>query len=368
MADSSLDRQMHLKNGKLLVAASGTGGHLFPAIATAEHLSDYEIEWLGVPDRLETELVPEYYPLHLVYMGGVQGRLGLGYLKLLLQFIRSTLAVRRLLKQGDFQGVFTTGGYIAAPAIVAARSLGLPTVLHESNALPGKVTRWLSAWCSLVALGFQEAAKHLPKAKTLCVGTPVRSQFLSTMQADLPDLSIPAEAPVILVVGGSQGAVAVNKMVRAAAPAWFEAGAWVIHQTGSNDPDANGLSHPQYVHRPFYSNVAALLKRATLVISRAGAGTLTELAMTQTPSILIPYPFAAEDHQAYNAAAFSATGAAIIYRQDTLTVANLEEQVLWLLQNPEPLDKMADAAGRLAVKDSAQQLAAHIRQLMVKYQ
>ncbi|MEM8807849.1 MAG: undecaprenyldiphospho-muramoylpentapeptide beta-N-acetylglucosaminyltransferase [Cyanobacteria bacterium P01_G01_bin.38] len=355
------------KNGKLLIAASGTGGHLFPAIATAEHLSDYDIEWLGVPDRLETELVPDVYPLHLVRMGGVQGRLGLGYLKLVSQFVRSTLEVRRLLKRGDFQGVFTTGGYIAAPAIVAARTLGLPTILHESNALPGKVTRWLSGWCSLVALGFQETAKRLPKTKTLCVGTPVRSQFFSTMPADLQESSIPAAVPVILVVGGSQGAVAVNQMIRAAAPAWFEAGAWVIHQTGSNDPDADSLNHPQYVHRPFYGNMSALLKRATLVISRAGAGTLTELAMAQIPSILIPYPFAAEDHQAYNAAAFSEVGAAIVYRQSTLTADSLKKQVLSLLQNPEQLDQMAQAAGTLAVIDSAQQLAGQIRQLIVKY-
>ncbi|MEO0455578.1 MAG: undecaprenyldiphospho-muramoylpentapeptide beta-N-acetylglucosaminyltransferase [Cyanobacteria bacterium P01_A01_bin.114] len=387
MADSSINRQMHptinsqlgLQNGlpnglsessnagKILIAASGTGGHLFPAIATAEHLSDYDIEWLGVPNRLETELVPARYPLHLIRMGGVQGRLGIGSLKLLLQLVRSTLHVRYLLKKNDFQGVFTTGGYIAAPAIVAARSLGLPTILHESNALPGKVTRWLSRGCSLVALGFQEAAKHLPEAKTLCVGTPVRSQFFSTLQSDLSNISIPSGVPVILVVGGSQGAVAVNQRVRAAAPAWFEAGAWVIHQTGSNDPDVDSLSHPQYIHRPFYSDMAALLNRANLVIGRAGAGTLTELAMAQTPSILIPYPFAAEDHQAYNAAVFADVGAAIVEPQETLTVDRLQAQVLRLLQDPEQLDKMAYAAGKLAVKDSAQQLAEHIRQLMVKY-
>ncbi|MEL7316546.1 MAG: UDP-N-acetylglucosamine--N-acetylmuramyl-(pentapeptide) pyrophosphoryl-undecaprenol N-acetylglucosamine transferase, partial [Cyanobacteria bacterium J06559_3] len=128
---------------KLLIAASGTGGHLFPAIATAEHLTDYTIEWLGVPDRLETELVPKQYPLHTIRLGGFQGRLGLGSARLLGQAVKATWQVRRLLQQGSFQGVFTTGGYIAAPAILAARSLGLPTILHESNALPGKVTRWL---------------------------------------------------------------------------------------------------------------------------------------------------------------------------------------------------------------------------------
>ncbi|NEP16188.1 MAG: undecaprenyldiphospho-muramoylpentapeptide beta-N-acetylglucosaminyltransferase [Leptolyngbya sp. SIO4C1] len=358
MADSHLNRKPH----KLLIAASGTGGHLFPAIATAEQLSDYKIEWLGVPDRLETELVPQRYPLHMVRLGGVQGRLGLGILRLLWQFLRSTLEVRQLLKKGSFQSVFTTGGYIAAPAIVAARSLGLPAVLHESNALPGKVTRWLSPWCSLVALGFAAAARYLPRAKTLCVGTPVRQQFLSEIQT-ASELSLPEGVPVILVVGGSQGAVAVNRLVRAAAPAWLEAGAWVVHQTGSSDPETESLVHPHYVHRPFYHNMAALLQRATLVIGRAGAGTLTELAITHTPALLIPYPFAADDHQAFNAAAFAEAGAALVYRQATLTAEQLQAQVLALLQDRPRLDSMAAAAGSLAVKDSAQQLAEQIRQL-----
>ncbi|MEL6333721.1 MAG: UDP-N-acetylglucosamine--N-acetylmuramyl-(pentapeptide) pyrophosphoryl-undecaprenol N-acetylglucosamine transferase, partial [Cyanobacteria bacterium J06626_26] len=131
------DRQGNGEANKVLIAASGTGGHIFPAIATAEKLTS-TIEWLGVPDRLETELVPKHYPLHTVRMGGVQGKLGLGTLKILAQLVQATLATRRLLKQGQFQGVFTTGGYIAAPAIIAARSLGLPAVLHESNAMPGK--------------------------------------------------------------------------------------------------------------------------------------------------------------------------------------------------------------------------------------
>ncbi|NJN22207.1 MAG: UDP-N-acetylglucosamine--N-acetylmuramyl-(pentapeptide) pyrophosphoryl-undecaprenol N-acetylglucosamine transferase, partial [Leptolyngbya sp. RL_3_1] len=218
---------------KLLIAASGTGGHLFPAIATAEQLPDYQIEWLGVPDRLETELVPPLFPLHTVQLGGFQGGMGLGALRLFFQLFKATFQVRTLLKQGQFQGVLTTGGYIAAPAILAARSLGLPALLHESNALPGKVTRWLSPWCSLVALGFEAATTYLPKAKSIVVGTPVRSQFLNATP-DLGDLTIPAEAPVIVVVGGSQGAVVVNQLVRAAAPAWLAAGAWVIHQTGAS--------------------------------------------------------------------------------------------------------------------------------------
>ncbi|MEM6519636.1 MAG: undecaprenyldiphospho-muramoylpentapeptide beta-N-acetylglucosaminyltransferase [Cyanobacteria bacterium P01_C01_bin.70] len=341
---------------KLLVAASGTGGHLFPAIATAEHLSAYTIEWLGVPDRLETELVPARYPLHSVRLGGFQGRLGLGSGRLLIQVVKATWQVRKLLKQGEFDGVFTTGGYIAAPAILAARSLGLPTVLHESNALPGKVTRWLSPWCSLVALGFEAATSHLPKASSVVVGTPVRSQFLAP--SALPqDLDIPPAAPVIVIVGGSQGAVAVNQLVRAAAPAWLAAGAWVIHQTGSSDPAADSLYHQHYIHQPFFDPMAALFHRADIVISRAGAGTLTELAFTHTPSLLIPYPFAAEDHQAYNAAAFAAANAALVCRQADLTAAALGEMVLKLIYGPERRKQMSQAAADLAIPNSAEQLA-----------
>lgn len=348
---------------KLLIAASGTGGHLFPALATAEELPDYAIEWLGVADRLETQLVPAQYPLHTIALEGFQKRLGLGTVRILSRFIVSIFKVRQLLRQGHFQAVFTTGGYIAAPAVIAARLLGLPVMLHESNALPGKVTRWLSPWCTVVAIGFAATAQYLPKAKTICVGTPVRAQFHSGLPDQLPNLPIPEQEPLIVVVGGSQGAVAVNRLVRQAAPAWLEAGAWIVHLTGENDPEATTLKHRQYFALPFYQDMAALLQRATLAISRAGAGTLTELAITGTPAILIPYPFAAEDHQTYNAKVFEAAGAAYLYQQGDLTSEWLQQQVLDLLQSPDQLQKMAVAAKGLAVTNSAEQLALLLRKL-----
>ncbi|PZV14300.1 MAG: undecaprenyldiphospho-muramoylpentapeptide beta-N-acetylglucosaminyltransferase [Leptolyngbya sp.] len=352
---------------RLLVAASGTGGHLFPAIATATALLDahYSIEWLGVPDRLETTLVPDHFPLHTVRMAGFQGRPGLGTVKTLGQFGRAIGQVRHLLKAGKFDGVFTTGGYIAAPAIIAARSLGLPAVLHESNALPGKVTRWLSPWCTTVALGFEAARAHLPKAQTVVVGTPVRDEFLTLAPPDLTDPAIPEGVPLIVVVGGSQGAVAVNQLVRAAAPAWVEAGAWIVHQTGSSDPDADSFAHAQYIHRPFFSSMAALMHRATLAIGRSGAGTLTELAISRTPSILIPYPYAAEDHQTVNAAVFAQANAAIMLPQGKTSSGQLQALALDLLAQPQRLAAMATAAGHLATADSATKLATLIQQVLL---
>lgn len=346
---------------RLLIAASGTGGHLFPAIATAQQLRDYHIEWLGVPNRLETKLVPSQYPLHTISVEGFQHKFGLRSLKILSGLIRSIVQVRNILKQGNFQGLFTTGGYIAAPAIIAARSLGLPVILHESNVLPGKVTRWFSRLCNVVAVGFEAGAKYLPTDRTVYVGTPVREEFLSPQPLDL---SIPENVPVIAVVGGSQGAVAINQFVRECVPVWVEAGAWIIHQTGENDPDAFSVEHPQYFPMAFYGNMAGLFQRANLAIGRAGAGTLTELAVTHTPSILIPYPYAAENHQAYNAEVFSDRDAALVFDQNELTVDRLKTVVLELLNKPERLEKMAKGAEKLAVNDSAKQLASLVHKLL----
>ncbi|MDX2098165.1 MAG: undecaprenyldiphospho-muramoylpentapeptide beta-N-acetylglucosaminyltransferase [Leptolyngbyaceae cyanobacterium bins.59] len=355
---------------RLLIAASGTGGHLFPAIAVAEQLTetlpDASIEWLGVPDRLENQLVPDRYPLHQVRVEGFQTRFGLNTFKILGQFVAAIFKTRQLLQKGQFQAVFTTGGYIAAPAIIAAKTLGLPTILHESNALPGKVTRFLSPWCTTVAVGFEAATHHLPRAQTVCVGTPVRSQFLSASEPEthLPDLPIPPDVPVITIIGGSQGAVAVNRLIRQSAPAWFEAGIWVVHLTGENDPEANSLHHPQYLVRPFYNQMAPLLRRTTLVVSRAGAGTLTELAIVGVPAIQIPYPFAAEDHQSYNAEVFVKAGAARMIRQEALRGDRLTQEVLILLKSPETLQEMGRHAKALAVPDSAERLAKLVRELI----
>ncbi len=342
---------------KILVAASGTGGHLFPAIAVAQVLTEqgYDIEWLGVPERLEHQLVPQEYPLHVVAVEGLQGPMGIKTIGVVGRFLVALWQTRQLLKRGQFQGVLTTGGYIAAPAILAARSLNLPSILHESNAIPGKVTRWLSRRCSAVALGFPAAQAYLPHVPTQVVGTPVRQPFLNP--SALEDLAIPEAAFLVVIMGGSQGAVALNRLARQCAPAWLDAGLWIVHLTGDRDPDCHSLQHAHYIERPFYTNMAGLLQRADLAISRSGAGSVTELAITGTPAILVPYPYAAEDHQFYNAQWYTEGGAGKTYRESEITPPQLTTLVLELHQSPEQLRAMSDAARQLATPDSHVQVA-----------
>jgi len=340
----------------LLIAASGTGGHLFPGLAVAEYLNDYEIEWLGVPDRLERTLVPSTYPLHIIDVEGFQSsKLSFASLKVLLGQLKAITKVKKLLKQRKIDVVFTTGGYIAAPAILAAYWARIPVVLHESNSIPGKVTRFLSKFCSTTAIGFKETENFL--SKSILVGNPVRKEFLTPQNLDIP---LNNEQFLIVIVGGSQGALALNKMVRACLSTWLKEECVIVHLTGEKDCLDLGLSG--YYSFPFYANMAGLLQRANLAISRSGSATLAELSATSTPSILIPFPYAAEDHQFHNAKSFSQAGAALLYRQSEINENILEKLVLDLLKNPHKLEEMKIQTKKLAMPDTVKQIAQIIRE------
>ncbi len=337
---------------------------IFSPLWPAQQLPDYEITWLGVPDRLETTLVPKEYPLQTIPVEGFQGRPSLKTIKVFWNLVRSVFTVRKLIKTQGIDGVCTTGGYIAAPAILAAKLCGIPVVFHESNFIPGKVTTWLGRWCHTVAIGFRGTAQYLPNCRTQWISTPVRQQFQKPQPLEL---DIPPERRLVVIAGGSQGAVTVNEKVRSCVPAWVGAGAFIVHLTGKNDPATETFSHDHYLALPFFDNMAGLLQRATLAVSRAGAGTLTELAVTHTPSILIPYPFAAENHQMFNAQTFEQAGAALVFEQKSLTVEALEQAGLTLLQSPDKLAQMADSASQLATLDSAEQLARIVRKSITHF-
>jgi UDP-N-acetylglucosamine--N-acetylmuramyl-(pentapeptide) pyrophosphoryl-undecaprenol N-acetylglucosamine transferase len=354
---------------RLLIAASGTGGHLFPALAVARALpADWQIQWLGVPNRLETELVPADIPLHTVNAGGLQGR-GLEKLLNLLRLLGASWSVRQLIRREGIRVVFSTGGYIAAPAILAARWCGVPVVLHESNGVPGRVTRLLGKLCSRVAVGLPQTAERLPGCQPRVTGTPVRRDFLEP--APLPAWVPAGSGPLLVVMGGSQGAVGLNRMVRPLLPQLLTAGCRVVHLSGSNDPESGQLEHPAYAERPFSDEVPGLLQHADLVISRAGAGSLSELAVCGSPTILVPFPQAADKHQDANAGAAAALGAAMIVWQHPPEHPALG-QAIWRLLGPrlrgcdpvvDPLLQLRAGMERLAVRDADQLLAGVLLEL-----
>tara|TARA_B100000700_G_scaffold327587_1_gene442598 strand:+ start:818 stop:1993 length:1176 start_codon:yes stop_codon:yes gene_type:complete len=303
---------------RLLIAASGTGGHIYPALSLAEVLEkSWEIQWLGVPNRLEIELVPKKYNLIKLKVGGLQGNFVRKILELFKLFFAS-IKVSFLLRQKKIDVIFTTGGYISAPVILSAKLTGTPILLHESNSMPGKVTRLLGRFCDHVALGIPSASEYLPRCETTFTGTPLRTEFF--LDQSLPTWVPSGEGILIVVMGGSQGAKKMNEMVRNDLPCLLEMGCRVVHLTGKNDFFYQELSkvktHPNLVVRDFSNEIPALLQNADLAISRAGAGAICELMVTKTPSILIPFPQSTDQHQELNAVYMAALGGAIIINQN----------------------------------------------------
>ena len=351
---------------RILIAASGTGGHIFPALAIAEALpKTWQIHWLGVSNRLETNILPKTYDLTTISVGGLQGN----FLNKVLQICKLIAAIKSvvsLIKARNIQIVFTTGGYISGPAILAAKFCGIKVILHESNAIPGKVTRFLGRFCDLIAIGFPSAIQFLPKCKTVFTGTPVRKLF--RFQQPLPSWAPDGSGPLIVVIGGSQGAVGVNQMVRGAYKSLLEKGCRIVHLTGKNDIEFNKINHHNLVIKEFTNDIPGLLQNADIAISRAGAGIISELAISGTPSILIPYKFAADDHQIVNAKYIAEKGGAVIIHENinqTKTLINIINRLLKERLNAnydcnKLLLNMKKEIKKIAFRDSHEKLASLI--------
>ncbi len=355
---------------RLLIAASGTGGHLYPALVIAESLPvDWDVFWLGVPDRLETRLIPKKFKLKTIRVGGIQSR-GIRKLLDLARLFASTASVFKILREQKIQIIFTTGGYISAPAILAAKLLRIPVILHESNAIPGRVTRLLGRFCKLVALGLPVSSNHLNGCRLLVSGTPVRSSF-SEKQA-LPKWVPSGVGPLIVVIGGSQGAKGLNHMIREIAPQFLNRGCRIVHLTGQNDESLPKLDHLNFAEKIFSDEIPSLFQHADLVISRAGAGALSELAICQTPAILVPFPRAKDLHQDANALCAAEVGGALIVHEGKFSKIALEKSLDRLLKpslisghlfNPL-LKRMGENMQKLALKNSKEILVDQLLRLV----
>jgi UDP-N-acetylglucosamine--N-acetylmuramyl-(pentapeptide) pyrophosphoryl-undecaprenol N-acetylglucosamine transferase len=334
---------------RLLIAGGGTGGHIFPALAVAEQLRrdqpTSEVLFVGSADGLEQRLVPAAdFALETIAVGKLKGTRWTVRLTTLAGLPRATLRAMQLLRRFRPEVVVGVGGYASGPVVLAARLLRLPIVLLEQNAIPGATNRVLSRLAGRVVIAYPESARFFPAGRTCCLGNPVRPALVELLRA----APLPHRPPALLVLGGSQGARRLNELVVEAAPAIFAARPQLrlLHQTGEADhpwvseryrrwPNARAL--------PFVEEMGPAYAASQLVISRAGATTLAELGVAGRPALLVPYPFAADDHQTANARSLVAAGAARLLAQDQLTAQDLARQVIELLDQPAELRRMARA-------------------------
>ncbi len=311
------------QKNNLLVAASGTGGHIFPALSVSKNIEEYwNINWLGIKQRLDASFVPKKYNLITLNIKTPKNNsfLIFQYVGILM----STFSIIKILKAKKINLVFTTGGYIAAPTIAAARILNIPVIIHESNLVPGMVTKYFGFLCNYVFTGFKETNSYLKNCKTIFTGTPLREEFYTSNP--LPEWVPTGKGPLLVVMGGSQGAKVVNEIINESLAFFLKKRFRIVHITGENYlENVRTLNSKNYVQKKFTHEVAALIQNCDLVISRSGAGTINELLQTKTPSILIPYPFSKNNHQEKNAMMLVQIGGSILLNQNKITKELFEE-------------------------------------------
>lgn len=334
----------------VLIMAGGTGGHVFPALACAREFQarGYAVHWLGTPRGIENELVPAAgLPLHLIQVSGLRGKGLASLLKAPLQLVRSLFQARRIIRELRPVCVLGLGGYVTGPGGLAAKLAGVPLVIHEQNAVAGTANRSLVPLASRVCEAFPDTFSSSAKRRT--TGNPVREElFLET-----PRDSLAHRRPRLLVLGGSLGAEPLNKLLPAAlAQVPAELRPEVFHQAGKQHAE---ITEQRYAEAgveaevaPFIKDMARAYAWADLVICRAGALTVCELAAAGLPSFLVPLPHAIDDHQTRNAEFLVRSGAGRLLPQKSTGAAELAAQLSEVLMHPETLRSMADQARSLA--------------------
>lgn len=345
---------------RVMIAGGGTGGHVFPGIAVADALArrtrDLEVCWVGTMRGIEAKVLPttpwRFEAMEISPLNGVRGA---ALAKALAKLPRAASHAHAILRQYKPQVVLGVGGYAGGPVVALAAALRIPTAVLEPNAVPGLTNRLLARVVKRAFLTHEEAMGAFPKNVPVVTGSPVRRAFLQRMATEV---KLPTE-PELLVIGGSQGARAINHVLPEAVRLLRAKGLalTVTHQTGAASRD-EVMAH--YAHLgveatvvTFIDDVAAAMERASLLVCRAGAMTVAEVGVIGRPAIYIPLPTAADDHQRKNAEAMTAKGAATWIAQSHLTPERLADEVARVLASPETLRSMGAHAWETARPDAA---------------
>jgi UDP-N-acetylglucosamine--N-acetylmuramyl-(pentapeptide) pyrophosphoryl-undecaprenol N-acetylglucosamine transferase len=345
---------------RAILAGGGTGGHVIPALAIAHELKrryGAEILFIGTARGLENRLVPAAgFPLQLVKVGALN-RVSLATrVRTAFDLPRAVFAAAKMLNEFQPDVVIGVGGYASGPAMLAAILKHVPTLAFEPNLVPGFANRIVSRFVSAAAVHFEQTADHFRNG--VVTGVPVRPAFFQ-----IPKKQYSPASPVLLVFGGSQGARAINQAMIRALPELMKRlpGLHVVHQTGERDYNEVQAGYakaavPAEVHK-FMDDMPGFFARADLVLCRSGASTVAEIAAAGKPSIFVPFPMAADDHQRRNAEAMEQAGAAVVLEETRLDEVWLVDTICALFDFPDKLRQMGEAARTMSHPDAAKDIA-----------
>jgi len=361
---------MRRERMKVIIAAAGTGGHINPGIAIANKIKkenkNAEITFIGTTRGLENDLVPRAgYSLRTIEAYGISRKISIQNFRNMLKTFKGLGEAKKIIKEINPDIVIGTGGYICGPVLLAAAKNKIPTTVHESNAFPGVAVKLLSKKVDTVLVGFKEARGRLPKANKIVVtGNPtkiVSGAALNRTQIK-QELGVKNDLPIVLVFGGSQGAKTINEtlmeiiskklneeyqLIWACGPKQYDI---VKEELSSKDININNIQNTKIF--PYIHNMEEVMGVSDIVVSRSGAMTITEVAMAGKPAIFVPFPFATENHQEYNAKVLKNVGAAKIILDKDLDVDTLSKTIRDMFGNPEKLKLMGENAKKIAVPNT----------------
>lgn len=368
---------------KVVIAAAGTGGHINPGIAMANKIMqeepDSKIIFIGTNRGLENDLVPRAgYELKHIDSYGISRELSIKNIKRLYKTYKSIGEAKKILKDFKPDIVIGTGGYICISVGEAAKRLKIPVILHESNAFPGVAVKLLSKYADKILLGFEEAKNRLPKANKLVVtGTPTKIKKINYSDQEkkekLDSIQLKdKKLPVVLVFGGSQGAQSINNAILGIVEQKLNTNYQIIWAAGkgnyeqvknelaTKNIDIDSIENAKIL--PYIYNMQEMMNIADLVVCRSGAMTISEITILEKPAIFIPFPFAAENHQEYNARVLEKIGAAKIILDKDLNVQILNNQINSIVANASTLKSMGENAGKIKMENVEDKIYSEIKE------
>src|SRR5215813_6352758 len=345
-----------------VIACGGTGGHLFPGIAVAEVLQNRGHEVMLLVSEKDIDAVAlsgrTNFQVEKLPTVGLPSPFSPAFFGFTRRFVESLSLCRSIYRKFNPHAVLGMGGFTSTAPVLAGRFRGIATFIHESNAVPGKVNRWTARVVNAVMLGFQECAPFFPKTRTEITGTPVRTELVPLDRADSRRrLGLQDDLPTLLVMGAS----GINQALIKALPFLQGMPLQVIHLSGRRDERLVADNYrrenvPAYIGA-FHHQMEEVYSAADLVVARAGAASLAEFAAFSLPAILIPFPYAADDHQTRNAEIYAHADAAILLKQSDLSGELLARSIREVMENPQRLQQMAANCARLAANDAASRVA-----------
>lgn len=365
---------------KVIIASAGTGGHINPGIAIANKIKkespNSEIIFLGTKRGLENDLVPRAgYELKTVEAYGLSKKISIQNIKNNIKTLKGIGQAKKIVKEFKPDIVIGTGGYICGSAILAAKKYKIPTMLHESNAFPGKAVKLLSKKVDTILVGFEEAKERLPNAKNIVTtGTPtkIRDLQLSEIQKNeiKKQLGLSADKPVVLVFGGSQGAKAINDVIIkiinnkmntdyqimwAPGPIQFD----IIKKQIKNMSKLEDVKIVPYIY-----NMEEIMNASDLIIARSGAMTITEIAKVGKPAIFVPLPYVSNNHQEYNAKVLKNINAAEIVLNKDLNAEKLNKQIEDIIKNKDKMNQMGRNAKKIVIDNVEDKIYSEIKKIV----